>query len=175
MKSHSYLFLAILGLLGCEQKRTPSKYLIPYDYEGVVITVYEQKGYPELPIADGFIIHEYPNDGILITSSEQEFGWASDQVFDVLEDGTYRELKTDIEVSGGIRSEHHSYTGSRSGKGIDGTIKYYFKTIGTEEYWEDRDAKEFDLKIDEAIKKLKSNKAGDDNSVTAPPPLRASP
>jgi hypothetical protein len=157
------ILIALVAVLGCQERRTPARFLIPHDYEGVVITVFGQEGYPELPLVDGFRIHDYPADGILITSSPPEFGWASDEVFDVLADGTYRDLLDKLESGVGARRERFSATGSYSGSRIAGTLQYYYKAVGTEKYWKDRDGKEYDLKIDEAIEKLLSNHPIDEN------------
>jgi len=75
-----------------EKKRPLERHLIPSDYEGVVITIYEQSGFPELPVSDGYRIHEYGEDGILITSSKQEFVSASDEILDILKDGSHRRI-----------------------------------------------------------------------------------
>jgi len=144
------LLLAIVALSSCEKKRTPARYLIPADYDGVVITVFNQQGFPELPLVDGFRVHKYPADGILITSSGQEFGWASDETLDVLTDGTHRRLPT--RHSGG-RCERFSATGSQSRGGVT-ELEYYFKAVGSDEYWKDRDGAEYDKKVAEAISKL---------------------
>jgi len=144
------ILLIVAILSGCEKKRTPNRYLIPANYEGVVITVFDKQGFPELPLVDGFRVHKYPDDGILITSTEQEFGRASDETLDVLEDGTHRRLPT--RHSGG-RCERFSATGSQSGGGLT-EIVYYFKAVGSDEYWEDKDGREYDKKTAEAIRKL---------------------
>ncbi|MGB0372925.1 MAG: DUF6843 domain-containing protein [Opitutales bacterium] len=143
-------------LFGCDKKRTPSQYLIPSDYEGVVITIFNQPGFPGLPLVDGFRVHEYPDDGILITSSEQEFGWASDEVLDVFEDGTRRRLP--VCHSGG-RCERFSATGTHLD--VSATeIVFYYKAVGSDEYWEGRDAREYDRKREEAVSKIARTKQG---------------
>ena len=90
MIRHLAILATVLTLVACEKKRTPERHLISSDYEGVVITIFDPPGFPPLPAKDGFRIHEYPADGIIITSSSQEFGWASDEMLDVLEGGTHR-------------------------------------------------------------------------------------
>ena len=144
------LLASVSVLVGCEKKRTPDRYLIPANYEGVVITVFDQPGFPPLPIEDGFRLHGYPDDGILITSSSQELGWAADETLDVAESGARTPIPT--RHSGG-RCERFGGTGSQMVDGLP-PIDYYFKAIGGDAYWMDRDAKEYDKKAEEAMRKL---------------------
>ena len=151
MKARLTLLIALASCLaGCEKQRTPERYLIPSDFEGVVITVFEQEGFPELPSVDGFRVHRYPEDGVLITSSKQEFGWAADEILDVLPDGTTRRLS-----SGNIadRRVHFAGTGETARDGVP-TIDYRYKAVGTVEFWKDKDAREWSSKADEAAQKL---------------------
>ena len=150
------LLLSFLMLAACEKRRTPERHLIPASYEGVVITIYEQQGFAELPMKDGFRVYEYPADGILITSSSQpEDGWASDETLDVLQDGTYRRIS-----AGNVedRREHFAASGYQGGGG-EPKIVSAFKVIGSVKYWNSIDAKEYDRKKDEAIRKLKKLRA----------------
>ncbi len=153
MKLLPIVILASIVVAGCEQRRTPAKYLVPSGYEGVVITVYEQEGFPPLPAIDGFSIHKFPADGILITSSKQEFGWASDKTLDVLDGGSTRAIPYSLS---GARVERFSATGTRSGAHIP-TIRYAFKAIGSDAYWRNRNATEYDKKVDEAIAKIRAH------------------
>lgn len=122
-------------------------HLIPVGYEGVVITVYKQEGFPALPIKDGFLVYEYPSDGIIITSSSQEFGSASDRTFELLENGTQRPL------GAGGRIERFAASGSQEGGGKP-SISYSFKVIGTDSYWNAINSTEYERKQGEAIRKL---------------------
>jgi len=114
--------------------------------------VFGQSGFPPLPIEDGFRVHHYPDDGILITSTIQEFGWASDETLDVLKDGTFRRIS-----SGNVadRREHFEASGSQEGGG-DPKVEYVFKVIGSVKYFDSIDTTEYDRKLEEAIRKLKS-------------------
>ncbi|MCX8214715.1 MAG: hypothetical protein OTJ97_09495, partial [SAR202 cluster bacterium] len=129
-----------------------------------MITVFNQQGFPELPLVDGFRVHEYPDDGILITSTEQEYGWASDETLDVLEDGTHRRLST--RHSGG-RCERFSATGSQSGGDVV-EIVYYFKALGSDEYWRNKDAREYDKKKEQAIDKIARNRPTPFHPISEP-------
>lgn len=146
------LLLAFFALSSCGKKRTPERHLIPADYEGVVITIYDQAGFPKLPKKDGYRIYQYPEDGILITSSKMELGQASDETFDVLNDGTHRRVTPG---NAGDRREHFSASGSQEGEGGP-KIEYAFKVIGSAAYWNRIDATEYDRKKDEAIRKLEA-------------------
>lgn len=146
------LLLAIVSLSSCEKKRTPERHLIPSGYEGVVITIYNQVGFPELPVRDGYRVYEYPEDGILLTSSTPEYGWASDETLDVLDDGTHRRVSSG---NVGDRREHFAASGSQKGGG-ELKIEYAFKVIGSVDYWNRIDASEYDRKKEEAIRKLKA-------------------
>lgn len=145
------LFLAVMAAGGCEKRRTPSRFLIPHDYEGVVITVYEQTGFPPLPIVDGYRVHRYPIDGVLITSSSMESGRGKDLVEDLLPNGDKQRLPGKFSTG---RRERGSSTGSSAGFGLP-TLTYLNIAIGTDEYWAKRDAREFEEKLEEARNKIK--------------------
>lgn len=154
MKLLPVVIMVSFALFGCEKRRTPAKHLILLNFEGVVITVYEQKGFPELPTIDGFRVHTYPDDGILITSSKQEFGWASDKILDVLDGGSNRVIPRKIS---GERVERDSATGTRSGQFVP-PLLYYLSAIGSDRYWSNRNAiKEYDKKVEEALAKIKNH------------------
>lgn len=149
------LLLGFLLLTACEKQGTPERHLIPAAYEGVVITIYGQQGFAELSMKDGYRVYEYPADGILITSSKPDYGSASEETLDVLQDGTYRKISYgNIAGRPEDRREHFAVSGSRDG-GVQPKIEYYFKVIGSFKYWNSIDAKEYDRKKDEAIRKLK--------------------
>lgn len=162
------LLLVVVGLSSCEKKRTPARHLVHANYEGVVITIYDQAGFPALPMKDGYRVYEYPEDGILITSSKQEFGWGSDETLDVFPDGTHRRISSG---NVGGRREHFAASGSQEGGGAP-EIEYAFKVIGSVDYWSRVDATEYDRKREEAIRKLKgpqndSEQDGADKPATA--------
>jgi hypothetical protein len=144
------IIICFIALFSCEKRRTPVRHLIPADYEGVVITVYSQKGFPELPIEDGYLVCRYPEDGILITSSGLEFGRAADQTFDSRPDGSWRPITTG---NVGDRREHFAASGYTQNEG-EPKIESSFRVIGSVEYWDGIDATEYDRKTSEAVRKL---------------------
>jgi len=77
----------------------PVRYLVPIGYEGTLITVFNRPGYPTLPVKEGFAIHEYPENGIIITSSSPVAGLGTGETIDSSLDGTKRILSTN-EISG---------------------------------------------------------------------------
>jgi len=150
-----------------EKKRTPERHLIPSDYEGVAITIYEQSGFPELPVSDGYRIHEYAEDGILITSSKQEFGSASDEILDVLKDDTHRRIGSG---SAGDRRDHDTYTSGSLERDGEPNIGFAVKVIGSVDYWNGFVMTEYDRKLEEAIRKLESCRTQGSEQAHGDPP-----
>ena len=141
------ILFIVIGISSCEERRTPESHIIPAGYNGVVITIYDQAGYPELPLKDGFLVLKYPKDGILITSSKQEFGWASDEILESSENG----IPIPITLgTPGDRRKRSAGTGSWSNGDIE--LEYAYKGIGTES--NDLGSSGVDRKIEEALQKL---------------------
>jgi hypothetical protein len=126
------LAFALVCLASCEKKGTPARFLISADYEGPVITVFGQPGFPALPIRDGFQVHKYPEDGILITSSAWEVPRASDETLEVLKDGSLRRINSG---DGAGRRERYSEFGSLEGGGHP-KFDYIYKIISSVHYTE---------------------------------------
>jgi hypothetical protein len=142
---------ALVCLAGCEKKGTPARFLIPADYEGPVITVFGQPGFPALPTKDGFQIHNYPEDGILITSSAREIPQASDETLEVLKDGSLRRINSG---DGAGRRERYSEFGSLEAGGHP-QFDYIYKIISSVHYTGDGNAvRERDRKHADAVRKL---------------------
>ena len=157
-KEHALSVIAIACLLsGCDE-RMPDKYLIPSSYEGVVVVLYDQPGFPAIPTKDGYLVYKFPDDGIIITSSKPQYGSATDQTLDVLPDGSHRRIP---HRASGERSEIFSATGTRSGGG-DLKFVYFYMAIGSDAYWQGKNREEYDKKVEEAFKKL--SRARDQNS-----------
>ena len=84
-------FIASGSSLGGEPTRPAVRYVIPEGYVGWLRIDYgvndaHAPGYGveralPLPVRDGVVVAEFPASGHLVTSSETEFGWASDQYF----------------------------------------------------------------------------------------------
>ena len=73
----SGVFLVLLGGWYWLEKNKPydETFLIPRDYRGCVSVVYDIQGVPELTVEDHTIIYTIEKDGILLTSSPDDFGW----------------------------------------------------------------------------------------------------
>ena len=64
-----------------EERRRPTKYLIPEGYVGWVRTEFKVKDAPALAIEDGYYLQKFPPSGLLRTSSDIEYGWAIDEFY----------------------------------------------------------------------------------------------
>ena len=144
------IFIGIISLSACEKRRTPVRHLIPSGFEGIAITVYSQKGFPDLPAENGYIVCRYPSDGILITSSPMEFGWAADQTFDVHSDGSWTPISTGNMTD---RREHFAASGYTQNEG-EPKIESSFRVIGSVKFWEGIDATDYERKRSDAVRKL---------------------
>src|SRR3954454_21691443 len=75
------LIFLCLALAGCEQRRSVEVREFPQGYRGWAIIVWGVPGYPELPKDHDKTIERFPTNGIIITSSKQQFGWAHDDSY----------------------------------------------------------------------------------------------
>lgn len=125
--SFCLLGCSLLGLTSChEEKRRPSRYLIPDGYVGWVRIDYKVKEAPALPIEEGFYLIKFPPDGHLRTSTPNEYGWATDEYY-YYSDSDRKPLKATGWGGGGMI--WGGFTGSL--QGADGTYEGVF--VGTEE------------------------------------------
>jgi len=89
MKKVRAWFLTSLLILGglaivtaCQEKqRRPSRYLIPEGYTGWVRINFRVKDAPPIPIEDGRYLFKFPSSGLIETSSDIEYGWASNDYY----------------------------------------------------------------------------------------------
>src|SRR6185369_14770864 len=77
----AHLILLSLMLVGCEQRRAAEVSEFPDGFHGWAVIVWGVPGYPQLPTEDGKLIERFSADGILITSSKQQFGFAHDEAY----------------------------------------------------------------------------------------------
>ncbi len=75
------IFGGIIYSAACEEKRTPSRFLIPKDYVGWVQIDYEVKDAPPVTLEDGRFFFKFPSSGRIQTASKHEFGWAGDDYY----------------------------------------------------------------------------------------------
>jgi len=100
MKSSFYALILVLFAAGCQDASKEQKYILPKGFTGTAITVYEQDGFPSLPIENGIVIHRYPADGILVTSSSDQYGsWHRQKI--EFEDTTEPNRPTELKSSSG--------------------------------------------------------------------------
>ncbi|MFZ0773999.1 MAG: DUF6843 domain-containing protein [Candidatus Sulfotelmatobacter sp.] len=58
-----------------------SRFLIPEGYTGWVRIEFEVQGSPPLPMEGAQYVLKIPSDGVLRTSSAEQYGWAKDQYY----------------------------------------------------------------------------------------------
>jgi len=75
------LIFLCLALAGCEQRRPTEVREFPQGYRGWAIIVWGVPGHPELPKDHDKIIERFSTNGMIITSSTQQFGWAHDESY----------------------------------------------------------------------------------------------
>ena len=138
--------LLALLLFSCGQKTKSPVHQIPKGYEGFVVVVFSQPGFPELPTNRKNQFLHYPPDGILITSSSQLFGITADQAVETISDrndhGIRQVGKVRLYESGGIRERG----------GI--RMPYLVKAVGSDAYWQSRNTADYAAKVAEAEQKL---------------------
>jgi hypothetical protein len=70
-----------LGLGARHESLRSSRFLIPDGYTGWVRVEFEVQGAPPLPIDHGEYTIKLPADGVLRTSSAEQYGWAHDRYY----------------------------------------------------------------------------------------------
>ncbi len=58
-----------------------SRFLIPQGYKGWVRVEFEVQGAPPLPMESGQYVLKIPSNGVLRTSSAEQYGWANDHYY----------------------------------------------------------------------------------------------
>ena len=149
MRSLRLVFALFFLLAGCEQTRTPSEYRIPASYRGWVITIYNAENYPPLPEVSSYLIHEFSEHGLLLTSSLPEFGWADDRFLFVAEDGEAVPVALHP-------SAHIQFDGTGQVFGPEGD--FYFRQFFVGSKTDLRAAGSVDEKLEEAKDLLRQNR-----------------
>lgn len=70
-----------LGLGARHESLRSSRFLIPDAYTGWIRVEFEVPGAPPLPIDHGEYTIKIPSDGVLRTSSAEQYGWAHDRYY----------------------------------------------------------------------------------------------
>ena len=136
-----------LVLSSCDKEMKRPVHQIPPGYEGFVMVVFGQPGFPELPTNWENQFLEYPADGILITSSDQQFGLMADQVVET----TARAGDDRIRKAG--KATTYETGGSVDRGGL--RMTFLVKAIGSDAYWKSRNRTDYKAKLDEAEQKLR--------------------
>ncbi len=120
------------------QHRTTRRHLIPANYVGWVTTRYSVAEASPLPLEDGYLIYDYPPDGLLETSSERETGIALDEYY--YKDGEDL-LRLSANPLGSDGMIWHSYEGTATFMNDDGEEATVWTTgffVGTREQYQER-------------------------------------
>jgi uncharacterized protein DUF6843 len=70
-----------LGMSIRNSTHRSSRFLIPEGYTGWIRIEFEVQGAPPLPMEGGQYVLKIPSDGVLRTSSAEQYGWAKDQYY----------------------------------------------------------------------------------------------
>ncbi|MGC1646715.1 MAG: hypothetical protein WA741_12865 [Candidatus Sulfotelmatobacter sp.] len=68
--------------------RPASRFLVPEGYTGWIRVEFEVQGAPFLPMEGGEYVLRIPSDGVLRTSSAEQYGWARDHYYYYSAQGT---------------------------------------------------------------------------------------
>jgi len=127
--------LAALGLLlamgTANSTHRSSRFLIPDGYTGWIRIEFEVQGAPPLPMDAGQYVLRIPSDGILRTSSAEQYGFAKDHYYYYSTQGA-RPLPDSgpaVLIWGKINGEE---------SGASGTRKYEEFFVGTEQQFRDQ-------------------------------------
>jgi hypothetical protein len=70
-----------LGMGNGNSTPRSSRFLIPEEYTGWIRIEFEVQGAPPLPMEGGQYVLKIPSDGVLRTSSAEQYGWAKDHYY----------------------------------------------------------------------------------------------
>ena len=126
---------------------------VPEGYDGFVVVISGQPGFPELAEEGRYQILRYPADGVLITSSSLRFGLKADQVI-----GTYDEKSGAIAQKPAAWSRYETGGTRTADDGLQ--FGYLVKAVGSPDYWRTRNVADYRTKIEEAERKLRANSSG---------------
>jgi hypothetical protein len=128
----SLIAVTLVGFSGTrqEQRGRPSRYLIPEGYVGWVKINFRIKGASALPVEDDHYLLKFPASGLLETSSDMEYGVASDDYFYYC-GNTRRKLEsTGWDGDGMIWAVYNGSSGNNSAERTDIHEGFF---VGTEE------------------------------------------
>ena len=112
--------------------RHSSRFLIPEGYTGWIRVEFEAQGARPLPMEDGEYLIKIPADGVLRTSSTEQYGWAKDHYYYYESAGGVRPLPD----SGPMGLIWGKIDGEESG--ASGKRKYEEFFVGTAQQFKDQ-------------------------------------
>lgn len=118
-------------------ERTPSRYVLPDAYVGWVVIHFQQPGSPPVPLHDGNLEFDFPRNGVVRTSSQQQFGSARDHYFYRSSSGALNELKDTGWGGGGMIWDESSGTTEVPGEPDDRTEQFFVGTESQEKRMQD--------------------------------------
>lgn len=142
-----FILLLALVLSACDREMKSPVHQVPAGYEGHVVVIFDQPGFPELPTNRKNQFLQYPTDGILITSSPQRFGLNSDQALESTS------TVSDLSVRPVAKVQQFESAGTRERDGVK--MPFLVKAVGSAAYWHSRNPADFSAKVDEAEQKLR--------------------
>jgi len=77
----AFVAFLCLALVGCGQRRAVEVSEFPAGFHGWAVIVWSVPEYPAIPTDHGKLIERFSLDGVIITSSKQQFGWAKDEAY----------------------------------------------------------------------------------------------
>lgn len=149
-------------LPACHREMKYPVHQVPAGYEGHLVVVFNQPGYPELPTNRKNQFLQYPADGILITSSSQCFGINADQAVESTS------KVGDLGVRRVSKVEQYESWGTRERDGFK--MPFLVKAIGSDAFWRLHNPADYAAKVDEAEQKLRlgSNRGGEQAGAGQP-------
>ena len=76
-----YFLVLCLLISGCIKSRPPEVFEFPKNFHGWAVIVYGITNYPQIPMDGGKLIERFPTNGIIITSSVNYDGVATDESY----------------------------------------------------------------------------------------------
>lgn len=114
-----------------ESRRPSSRFLIPEGYVGWVRVEFEVQGASALPLEAGQAVLKIPPDGLLRTSSPEQYGWAKDYYFYYAES-----VLRPLADSGPSRMIWGKINGEASGSSSNQKYQEFF--VGTERQFKEQ-------------------------------------
>jgi len=127
--------LVLCGLSYRQEKaneRIPSEYIFPDGYVGWAVIHFEFPGVSSTSVADGKLMFDFPESGVLRTSSKEQFGTAMDHFFYKTSNGKLRELRETGWGKGGMIWGESSGSTESPNRPSDQTEQLF---VGTEQQY----------------------------------------